>query len=89
MLAAASPADSSSAKAGPAKRKFSPAARSIAPSVRLFPDGFRNETQVIALVFSADKENDPDVVGINAAAARWLFPTFLSAPPLARCVLAA
>jgi polyribonucleotide nucleotidyltransferase len=34
----------------------------------LFPDGFRNETQVIALVFSADKENDPDVVGINAAA---------------------
>ena len=34
----------------------------------LFPDGFRNETQVIALVFSADKENDPDVVAINAAA---------------------
>jgi polyribonucleotide nucleotidyltransferase len=34
----------------------------------LFPDGFRNETQVIVLVFSADKENDPDVVGINAAA---------------------
>ena len=34
----------------------------------LVPDGFRNETQVIALVFSADKENDPDVVGINAAA---------------------
>jgi len=35
----------------------------------LFPDGFRNETQVIALVFSADKENDPDVVAINASAA--------------------
>src|ERR1022692_777531 len=35
----------------------------------LFPDGFRNETQVIALVFSADKENDPDIVGINAAGA--------------------
>ncbi|HEX4030208.1 MAG TPA: polyribonucleotide nucleotidyltransferase [Terracidiphilus sp.] len=35
----------------------------------LFPDGFRNETQLIALVFSADKENDPDVIGINAAAA--------------------
>jgi polyribonucleotide nucleotidyltransferase len=34
----------------------------------LFPEGFRNETQVIALVFSADKENDPDVVAINAAA---------------------
>src|SRR5271156_3948874 len=35
----------------------------------LFPDGFRNETQLIVLVLSADKENDPDVVGINAAAA--------------------
>jgi polyribonucleotide nucleotidyltransferase len=35
----------------------------------LFPDGFRNETQVIALVFSADKENDPDVAAINAASA--------------------
>ena len=34
----------------------------------LFPEGYRNETQLIALVFSADKENDPDVVGINAAA---------------------
>ena len=33
----------------------------------LFPEGFRNETQLIALVMSADKENDPDVVGINAA----------------------
>src|ERR1700735_3666206 len=33
----------------------------------LFPEGFRNETQVIALVMSADKENDPDVGGINAA----------------------
>jgi polyribonucleotide nucleotidyltransferase len=35
----------------------------------LFPQGFRNETQVIALVFSADKENDPDIIGINAASA--------------------
>src|SRR6202046_3823961 len=45
-------------------------ARQIDRPIRpLFPEGFRNETQVIALVFSADKENDPDVVGINAAAA--------------------
>src|SRR6201981_1679909 len=33
----------------------------------LFPEGFRNETQVIALVLSADTENDPDVIAINAA----------------------
>jgi polyribonucleotide nucleotidyltransferase len=45
-------------------------ARQIDRPIRpLFPDGFRNETQLIALVFSADKENDPDVVAINAAAA--------------------
>jgi len=45
-------------------------ARQIDRPIRpLFPDGFRNETQVIALVFSADKENDPDVISINAAAA--------------------
>jgi polyribonucleotide nucleotidyltransferase len=35
----------------------------------LFPESFRNETQVIALVLSADKENDPDVIAINGAGA--------------------
>src|ERR1700756_4639295 len=35
----------------------------------LFPETFRNETQVIALVFSADKENHPDVIAINGAGA--------------------
>ncbi|HXZ29406.1 MAG TPA: polyribonucleotide nucleotidyltransferase [Terriglobales bacterium] len=34
----------------------------------LFPEGFRCETQVIALVLSADTENDPDVAAINGAA---------------------
>jgi polyribonucleotide nucleotidyltransferase len=33
----------------------------------LFPEGFRHETQVISLVLSADTENDPDVLAINAA----------------------
>jgi polyribonucleotide nucleotidyltransferase len=33
----------------------------------LFPEAFRNETQVVAFVYSADKDNDPDVLGINAA----------------------
>ena len=33
----------------------------------LFPETFRNETQVIALVLSADKENDPDVLALNGA----------------------
>jgi polyribonucleotide nucleotidyltransferase len=35
----------------------------------MFAEGFRCETQVIALVLSADTENDPDVCGINAASA--------------------
>ncbi len=33
----------------------------------LFPETFRNETQVVAFVYSADKQNDPDVLGINGA----------------------
>lgn len=39
--------------------------RSIRP---LFPDGFKNEVQVIVYVISADKENDPDTIAITAAA---------------------
>jgi polyribonucleotide nucleotidyltransferase len=35
----------------------------------LFPEGFKNDTQVIALVLSADTENDPDVLAINGASA--------------------
>jgi polyribonucleotide nucleotidyltransferase len=35
----------------------------------LFPEGFRSETQVIAMVLSADSDNDPDVIGIVGASA--------------------
>ncbi len=43
-------------------------ARQIDRPIRpLFPETFRNETQVVAFVYSADKENDPDVLGINGA----------------------
>src|SRR5580693_5793372 len=35
----------------------------------MFAEGFKCETQVIAFVLSADTDNDPDVVGINAASA--------------------
>ena len=40
--------------------------RSLRP---LFPDGYRNEVQVMVTVLSADKENDPDVLGITGASA--------------------
>jgi polyribonucleotide nucleotidyltransferase len=58
------------------KREGRPSEREILTSRQidrpirpLFPEGFRNETQVIAFVLSADKENDPDIIGINAASA--------------------
>ncbi|HOE67720.1 MAG TPA: polyribonucleotide nucleotidyltransferase [Candidatus Hydrogenedentes bacterium] len=35
----------------------------------LFPKGFVNEVQVFSTVFSADNENDPDVMSINGASA--------------------
>jgi polyribonucleotide nucleotidyltransferase len=35
----------------------------------LFPKGFRNEIQLIALVISADQENDPDILAMNGASA--------------------
>src|SRR5579871_2686785 len=58
------------------KREGRPSEREILTSrqidrpVRpLFAEGFRCETQVIAFVLSADTENDPDVIAINAASA--------------------
>jgi polyribonucleotide nucleotidyltransferase len=35
----------------------------------LFPDGYKNETQVVVTVLSHDLENDPDIVGLVAASA--------------------
>jgi polyribonucleotide nucleotidyltransferase len=35
----------------------------------LFPEGFRDEVQIIATVISADEENDPDVLSITGASA--------------------
>ncbi|MDD5196181.1 MAG: polyribonucleotide nucleotidyltransferase [Candidatus Omnitrophica bacterium] len=33
----------------------------------LFPDGFLNDVQVMAIVLSSDGENDPDVLAVNGA----------------------
>src|ERR1700678_4206499 len=56
------------------KREGRPSEREILTSRQidrpirpLFPEGFKCETQVIAFVYSADKENDTDVLGINGA----------------------
>ena len=39
------------------------------PCRPLFPEGFRNDTQVIATVISADEENDSDVMAVVGASA--------------------
>lgn len=40
--------------------------RSLRP---LFPDGMRNDVQVVATILSVDEQNDPDILAINAASA--------------------
>jgi polyribonucleotide nucleotidyltransferase len=39
------------------------------PMRPLFPDSWRNETQIVAMVLSADSENDPDVIAVTGASA--------------------
>jgi polyribonucleotide nucleotidyltransferase len=51
----------------PSEREILTARQIDRPIRPLFPENFKNETQVIALVLSADTENDPDVAAINAA----------------------
>src|SRR5499433_2352951 len=51
----------------PSEREILTARQIDRPIRPLFPEGFRNETQIISLVLSADTENDPDVLAINAA----------------------
>ncbi|RMF63211.1 MAG: polyribonucleotide nucleotidyltransferase [Calditrichaeota bacterium] len=54
--------------------------RSIRP---LFADGYRNEVQVLVYVLSADKENDPDVLGITGASAALLISDIPFSDPIA------
>ncbi|MCG3149164.1 MAG: Polyribonucleotide nucleotidyltransferase [Verrucomicrobiae bacterium] len=39
------------------------------PCRPLFPEGFYNDTQIMAVLLSADTENDPDILAINGASA--------------------
>ncbi|MFZ0978092.1 MAG: polyribonucleotide nucleotidyltransferase [Candidatus Acidiferrales bacterium] len=51
----------------------------------LFPEGWSTETQVVAMVLSADSENDPDVIGVTAASAALYISKIPFAKPIA-CV---
>ncbi len=53
---------------GKATEKETLTSRLIDRPIRpLFPEGFLNEVQVVATVLSADKENNPDILGIIGA----------------------
>ena len=39
------------------------------PMRPLFPEAWRNETQIVSLVLSADSANDPDVIAVTSASA--------------------
>ncbi len=55
---------------GRASEKETLVSRLIDRPIRpLFPDGYRNETQLIATVLSHDLENDPDIVAMVASSA--------------------
>src|SRR5438874_8995021 len=53
----------------PSEREILTARQIDRPIRPLFPENFKNETQVISLVISEDNENDPDVAAINEASA--------------------
>jgi len=58
------------------KREGRPAKKNLVsrlidrPIRPLFPDGFRNEVQIVATVLSHDLENDPDVVAMIGCSRR-------------------
>ena len=49
----------------------------------MFPEGFKDETQVIAMVLSADTDNNPDVIGLVAGAAALYLSDIPFATPIA------
>ncbi|HLV95156.1 MAG TPA: polyribonucleotide nucleotidyltransferase [Candidatus Acidoferrales bacterium] len=51
----------------------------------LFPEGWSTETQIVAMVLSADSENDPDVIGVTAASAALFLSKIPFVTPIA-CV---
>src|SRR6202046_3431543 len=53
------------------------------PMRPLFPEAWRNETQIVAAVLSADSENDPDVIPITGAAAAAFISDLPFTPPIA------
>ncbi len=58
------------------------------PTRPLFPDGFLNEVQIIAVVLSSDGENDPDILAVNGASAALSISDIPFNGPIACCRVA-
>jgi polyribonucleotide nucleotidyltransferase len=54
----------------------------------LFPKGFLNDVQIIAVVLSSDGENDPDILAVNGASAALSISDIPFNGPLAACRIA-
>ena len=69
---------------GPYKDREVLAMRVVDRALRpLFPKAFKNETSVQAIVLSTDRSQDPAVLAVNGASARWPSPTFPGTVPSA------
>jgi polyribonucleotide nucleotidyltransferase len=53
----------------PTEKEILTARMTDRPMRPLFPEGFYNDTQIMSILFSADGENDPDMLVINGASA--------------------
>ena len=53
------------------------------PMRPLFPEGWRNETQIVSMVLSADSDNDPDVIAVTGASAACYVSDLPFAKPIA------
>ncbi|HNX80934.1 MAG TPA: polyribonucleotide nucleotidyltransferase [Candidatus Omnitrophota bacterium] len=51
----------------------------------LFPNGFLNDVQIVALVLSSDGENDPDIMAVNGAAFALAISDIPFSGPVACC----
>ncbi|MBM3249290.1 MAG: polyribonucleotide nucleotidyltransferase [Candidatus Omnitrophica bacterium] len=54
----------------------------------LFPKGFLNEVQIMAIVLSSDGENDPDILAVNGASCALMISDIPFGGPVACCRVA-
>ncbi|MGA8145484.1 MAG: polyribonucleotide nucleotidyltransferase [Candidatus Acidiferrales bacterium] len=67
----------------PSEREILTSRLTDRPLRPLFPEGWSTETQIVAMVLSADSENDPDVIGLTAASAALFISKIPFANPIA------